>query len=212
MSANLLNITSSYAENQTGFNRAFYPCSLPGKMEFCDIPCIVPTTPAQELSANQSHPKKSIETTSAEKERRREKRSIPAGIKRNRQLRRNARERERQSRLNNAFDVLRGVIPDYLTGKGPERKLTQIETLRLAQHYIMALTELLQEPQQCYWLTDWHELGKKSQHERSDETCRVSYTGLRRWLSQITAEINMSPACRPPYWMTHWSQRTNKLY
>ena len=161
MSANLLNITSSYAENQTGFNRAFYPCSLPGKMEFCDIPCIVPTTPAQELSANQSHPKKSIETTSAEKERRREKRSIPAGIKRNRQLRRNARERERQSRLNNAFDVLRGVIPDYLTGKGPERKLTQIETLRLAQHYIMALTELLQEPQQCYWLTNWHELKQK---------------------------------------------------
>ena len=76
---------------------------------------------------------------------RRPKITIPPNVKRYRQLRRNARERERQGRLNSAFDVLRGVIPDYLSGKGPERKLTQIETLRLATHYIMALGEMLED-------------------------------------------------------------------
>ncbi|XP_031556663.1 protein atonal homolog 7-like [Actinia tenebrosa] len=74
--------------------------------------------------------------------------SVPQTVRRHRQLRRNARERERQGRLNSAFDVLRGVIPDYLSGKGPERKLTQIETLRLATHYIMALSEMLEEENQ----------------------------------------------------------------
>ena len=76
---------------------------------------------------------------------RRPKVTVPAPVKRYRQLRRNARERERQGRLNSAFDVLRGVIPDYLSGKGPEGKLTQIETLRLATHYIGALSEMLDE-------------------------------------------------------------------
>lgn len=76
---------------------------------------------------------------------RRPKVTVPAPVKRYRQLRRNARERERQGRLNSAFDVLRGVIPDYLSGKGPEGKLTQIETLRLATHYIEALSELLDD-------------------------------------------------------------------
>lgn len=76
---------------------------------------------------------------------RKHKVTIPPNVKRYRQLRRNARERERQGRLNSAFDVLRGVIPDYLSGKGPERKLTQIETLRLATHYIMALGEMLED-------------------------------------------------------------------
>lgn len=76
---------------------------------------------------------------------RRPKATVPATVKRYRQLRRNARERERQGRLNSAFDVLRSVIPDYLSGKGPEGKLTQIETLRLATHYIGALSEMLDD-------------------------------------------------------------------
>lgn len=80
-----------------------------------------------------------------QKSSRRSKVSVSQNVRRHRQLRRNARERERQGRLNSAFDVLRGVIPDYLSGKGPERKLTQIETLRLATHYILALSEMLEE-------------------------------------------------------------------
>lgn len=158
MSSHFTNISSTCAQNQDGFQIPFY-ANFPGRIDFDNIPYISSSLPGQDLSENQCSVKNTNATKNMSKERKRERRVIPATVKRNRQLRRNARERERQSRLNNAFDVLRGVIPDYLTGKGPERKLTQIETLRLAQHYIMALTELLQDPRhdsscnhKCYGL------------------------------------------------------------
>jgi hypothetical protein len=160
MSSHFINIPSTCVQNQEGFQIPFY-ASFPGRIDFDNIPYISSGLPAQDLSENQCPVKKTNANKNVPKERKRERRVIPATVKRNRQLRRNARERERQSRLNNAFDVLRGVIPDYLTGKGPERKLTQIETLRLAQHYIMALSELLQDSRhdsscnrQCYGMMD----------------------------------------------------------
>lgn len=156
MSSHFTSIPSTCAQNHDGFQIPFY-ANFPGRVDFDNIPYIATNLPIQELSESQCFVRKTNGNKNAPKERKRERRVIPATVKRNRQLRRNARERERQSRLNNAFDVLRGVIPDYLTGKGPERKLTQIETLRLAQHYIMALTELLQDSRrdsscthQCY--------------------------------------------------------------
>ena len=66
-------------------------------------------------------------------------------VKRQRQLRRNERERERQARLNSAFDVLRGSIPSFLAPYKEEQKLTQIETLRLAKYYIRSLKGMLEE-------------------------------------------------------------------
>lgn len=66
-------------------------------------------------------------------------------IKRQRQLRRNERERERQARLNSAFDVLRGSIPSFLAPYKEDQKLTQIETLRLAKYYIRSLKGMLEE-------------------------------------------------------------------
>lgn len=70
---------------------------------------------------------------------------ISETVKRKRQLRRNERERERQARLNNAFDVLRGSIPSFLAPYKEEQKLTQIETLRLAKYYIRSLKGMLEE-------------------------------------------------------------------
>lgn len=71
------------------------------------------------------------------------KRKLPEKILRERQLRRNERERARQNRLNDAFDVLRNTIPDFLTPCKTGQKLTQIETLKLARHYIGSMRELL---------------------------------------------------------------------
>lgn len=160
MTSHFTNIPATCAQNQDGFQIPFY-ANFPGRIDFDSIPYISSGMTLQQLSDNQCSAKKTNVNKTLPKERKRERRVIPATVKRNRQLRRNARERERQSRLNNAFDVLRGVIPDYLTGKGPERKLTQIETLRLAQHYIMALTELLQDSRhdtscthQCYGMAN----------------------------------------------------------
>ena len=71
------------------------------------------------------------------------KRKQPEKVLRDRQLRRNERERARQNRLNDAFDVLRNTIPDFLTPCKTGQKLTQIETLKLAKHYIGSMRDLL---------------------------------------------------------------------
>lgn len=54
------------------------------------------------------------------------------------------RERVRQKRIREAFDVLRSVIPDYFSRREPGDKLTRIKTLRLAKNYIVMLHELLE--------------------------------------------------------------------
>lgn len=54
------------------------------------------------------------------------------------------RERVRQKRIREAFDVLRSVIPDYFSQREPGDKLTRIKTLRLANKYIVMLHELLE--------------------------------------------------------------------
>ena len=59
-----------------------------------------------------------------------------------RQERRNARERGRKARLNAAFRVLRSIVPHDLDST--QRKLTQVEILRLAKNYICSLTTILQ--------------------------------------------------------------------
>ena len=63
------------------------------------------------------------------------------GIKvvKKRRLAANARERRRMDMLNKGFDRLRTVLP----GLGPERQLSQYETLQMAQSYISELTDLL---------------------------------------------------------------------
>lgn len=53
----------------------------------------------------------------------------------------NSRERDRMKRLNEAMDRLRKVVPHYPSRK----KLSKMETLLMAQNYILALTNLLQQ-------------------------------------------------------------------
>ena len=54
------------------------------------------------------------------------------------------RERKRQTRLKDAFNVLRSVIPDYFSKREPGDRLSRIQTLRLAKKYIASLLELLE--------------------------------------------------------------------
>ncbi|XP_078659410.1 uncharacterized protein LOC144904396 [Branchiostoma floridae x Branchiostoma belcheri] len=62
-------------------------------------------------------------------------------ILRYRRLAANARERRRMHGLNDAFDRLRQVVP----GIGDDRQLSKYETLQMAQSYILALKELLDD-------------------------------------------------------------------
>ena len=60
-----------------------------------------------------------------------------------RRLAANARERRRMNDLNVAFDRLRDVIPSI----GVDKQLSKYETLQMAQSYISALLELLNNEQ-----------------------------------------------------------------
>ncbi|XP_077600991.1 transcription factor Atoh1-like [Stigmatopora nigra] len=64
------------------------------------------------------------------------------GVQRQRRVAANARERRRMHGLNHAFDALRNVIPAL----DNDKKLSKYETLQMAQIYINALSELLEDP------------------------------------------------------------------
>ncbi|KAL3265852.1 hypothetical protein HHI36_010048 [Cryptolaemus montrouzieri] len=62
--------------------------------------------------------------------------------------RRNARERNRVKQVNNGFANLRDRIPNFIastfeSGRGNNKKLSKVETLRMAVEYIRSLEELL---------------------------------------------------------------------
>ncbi|KAG6450751.1 achaete-scute complex protein T3 [Manduca sexta] len=71
--------------------------------------------------------------------------SQPASV-----ARRNARERNRVKQVNNGFAALRQHIPSAISaalagGRGSSRKLSKVDTLRLAVEYIKSLKRLLEE-------------------------------------------------------------------
>lgn len=63
-------------------------------------------------------------------------------VMRKRRLAANARERRRMQNLNQAFDRLRTYLPQL----GQDRQLSKYETLQMAQTYISALYDLLDQP------------------------------------------------------------------
>ena len=85
------------------------------------------------LTENKTRRKRSTKSLSKE--------STKSGgpVLKKRRLAANARERKRMHSLNIAFDKLREVVP----GIGEDSKLSKYETLQMAQHYIMALNDLL---------------------------------------------------------------------
>ncbi|CAD6228734.1 GSCOCG00006524001-RA-CDS [Cotesia congregata] len=81
--------------------------------------------------------------TSSPRRGRRRSRNVPPSpsIVKRRRLAANARERRRMNGLNDAFDKLREVVPSF----GADHKLSKYETLQMAQSYIVALCELLEQ-------------------------------------------------------------------
>lgn len=65
----------------------------------------------------------------------------PAPLSKYRRRAANARERGRMEDINNAFETLKGVLPNI--EEGQNFKLTKITTLRLAMNYISALRDML---------------------------------------------------------------------
>ncbi|XP_043792808.1 protein atonal-like [Apis laboriosa] len=86
---------------------------------------------------------KQVSPTNSPRRGRRRSRDIPPSpsVLKRRRLAANARERRRMNGLNDAFDKLREVVPSL----GADHKLSKFETLQMAQTYIAALCDLLQE-------------------------------------------------------------------
>ncbi|KAG8192892.1 hypothetical protein JTE90_014668 [Oedothorax gibbosus] len=70
----------------------------------------------------------------------------PAPLSKYRRRTANARERTRMQEINDAFETLRKVVPQFPTKTGPDNgKLTKITTLKLAVNYIAALSQILKQ-------------------------------------------------------------------
>lgn len=64
---------------------------------------------------------------------------VTQDVMKKRRLAANARERRRMNSLNDAYEKLRDVLPNF----GPDKKLSKYETLQMAQTYMNTLKELL---------------------------------------------------------------------
>lgn len=64
---------------------------------------------------------------------------ITPDVMKKRRLAANARERRRMNSLNDAYEKLRDVLPNF----GPDKKLSKYETLQMAQTYMNELKEIL---------------------------------------------------------------------
>lgn len=80
-------------------------------------------------------------STSPEPSINRSKSRVTPIVLRKRRLAANARERRRMQNLNQAFDRLRTFLPQL----GQDRQLSKYETLQMAQTYITALYDLLDQ-------------------------------------------------------------------
>ncbi|XP_019641967.1 PREDICTED: protein dimmed-like [Branchiostoma belcheri] len=91
-------------------------------------------------STDEAQPKEKKARGGAKKTSPRRRRAALSARERNlRRLESNERERQRMHSINDAFQGLRDVIPHV----NADRKLSKIETLTLAQNYIVALTGIV---------------------------------------------------------------------
>lgn len=79
---------------------------------------------------------------------------VTPDVMKKRRLAANARERRRMNNLNDAYEKLRDVLPNF----GPDKKLSKFETLQMAQTYMNELKEILKmwprtaDTSQSIWL------------------------------------------------------------
>lgn len=102
-----------------------------------DIPNqIVAPLPQQKVLTQAST---ATATTKAVKKVKNSSPKVTPDIMKKRRLAANARERRRMNSLNDAYEKLRDVLPNF----GPDKKLSKFETLQMAQTYMNELKEIL---------------------------------------------------------------------
>jgi len=101
-----------------------------------------------------------------------------------------ARERSRMHSLNDGFEQLRKVIPK--TNYSGEEKLSKIATLRLAIHYISALSKILGRPVDCRDTStdESQESGAAKRHMRTDSEMQTDGVSLPAENSSTPSDFN----------------------
>ncbi|CAG4941225.1 achaete-scute complex protein T3-like [Colias croceus] len=108
--------------------------------------------------------------------------------------RRNARERNRVKQVNNGFAALRQHIPSAVTaalagGRGSSRKLSKVDTLRLAVEYIKSLKRLLDESEEGCSETQMS-LGLNTSGPQTPPSSEESHSPAPSLLSESSASAN----------------------
>ncbi|XP_035431959.1 achaete-scute complex protein T3 [Spodoptera frugiperda] len=113
--------------------------------------------------------------------------------------RRNARERNRVKQVNNGFAALRQHIPSAVSaalagGRGSSRKLSKVDTLRLAVEYIKSLKRLLEESEEgCSESQSGLVLSNSGQH--TPPLSEESHSPAPSFVSESSA----GPSCHDAY-------------
>lgn len=113
--------------------------------------------------------------------------------------RRNARERNRVKQVNNGFAALRQHIPSAVSaalagGRGSSRKLSKVDTLRLAVEYIRSLKRLLDENDEGCTETQMN-LGINTGGPQTPPSSEESHSPAPSLLSESSA----GPSCHDAY-------------
>lgn len=93
-------------------------------------PVPIKTTPSTSYSATTKAAKKLKITTP----------KVTPDVMKKRRLAANARERRRMNSLNDAYEKLRDVIPNF----GPDKKFSKYETLQMAKQYMEELQRIIE--------------------------------------------------------------------
>lgn len=114
--------------------------------------------------------------------------------------RRNARERNRVKQVNNGFATLREHIPPTITaafapqgqqsGRGASKKLSKVETLRLAVEYIRSLQQMIEDHE----MSNNENTNQQRFYESSDNVQQYNYPVLLPTPSCSEASVSPTPS------------------
>lgn len=114
------------------YSDCFKSDSPPSEVSFSSVPDFYTSYDQQQLPMSSSpKPSTSKKTKGMPK--------VTPDVMKKRRLAANARERRRMNNLNDAYEKLRDVLPNF----GPDKKLSKFETLQMAQTYMNELKEIL---------------------------------------------------------------------
>lgn len=133
--------------------------------------------------------------------------------------RRNARERNRVKQVNNGFSNLRQHIPQNVVsaltkgGRGSAKKLSKVDTLKMAVEYIRSLKDMLEDNENSTSAgsSSSSYYSESSQHLQSIPRSEASLSPTPSYTSEASSSINYTPNHSQVH-QTHFKQEPYDTY